>query len=194
MARRLAREEGIFCGGSSGTNVAAALHVARLLPADAVVVTLICDTGERYLSKHHSEEWLRQHHLLDVGDFTLKSVLQSKLSRGRVPALVSVAPTAPVHEALHQMNAYELSQLPVIDGRRVVGTVRENRLLKALLDDHSALHRQVQDFMEDPLPTVDAHASIQEGIDMLREHPAIILVEFGHIVGVLTRHDVLDYL
>ncbi len=194
MARRLAREEGIFCGGSSGTNVAAALHVARLLPADAVVVTVICDTGERYLSKHHSEEWLRQHHLLDVGDFSLKTVLQSKLSRGRVPALVSVAPTATVQEALQQMSAYEISQLPIIEQRRVVGTVRENRLLKALLDDPQAGHRCVEEFAEEPLPIVDAHSSIQEGIEILREHPAVVLAEFGHLIGVITRHDLLEYL
>ncbi|MDW8225894.1 MAG: cysteine synthase [Bacteroidota bacterium] len=194
MARRLAREEGIFCGGSSGTNVAAALHVARLLPSDALVVTLVCDTGERYLSKHHSEEWLRQHRLLDIGDFSLKTVLQSKLSRGRVPAIVAISPTALVQEALQQMNAYELSQLPVIDQHQVIGTVRENRLLKALLEDHTALYSPVQVFMEDPMPVVDAHTSIQEGIEVLREHPAIVLSEFAHFIAVITRHDVLEYL
>ncbi|MCS7176627.1 MAG: cysteine synthase [Candidatus Kapabacteria bacterium] len=193
-ARRLAREEGIFCGGSSGTNVAAALHVARLLPADAVVVTIICDTGERYLTKHHSEEWLRQHRLLDIGDFSLKSVLQTKLSRGRVPALVALPPSASVQEALQQMSAYEISQLPVIEQRQLLGTVRESRLLKALLDNPSSLSEPLQQFMEDPLPVVDAHASIQEGIQVLREYPAIVLSEFGHPTAVITRHDVLDYL
>jgi cystathionine beta-synthase len=194
MARRLAREEGIFCGGSSGTNVAAALHVARLLPADAVVVTLICDTGERYLSKHHSEEWLRQHQLLDVGQFSLKSVLQSKLARGRVPALVAVSPNHSVQEALQLMQQYELSQLPVIQDRHVVGTVRENRLLKLLLDNRHVLEQPVRLHMEEPLPVVDAHTSIQGGIDILREHPAIVLAEFGHLLGVISRHDLLEYL
>jgi cystathionine beta-synthase len=194
MARRLAREEGIFCGGSSGTNVAAALHVARLLPADAVVVTLICDTGERYLSKHHSEEWLRQHQLLDVGQFSLKSVLQSKLARGRVPALVAVSPNQSVQEALQLMQQYELSQLPVIQDRHVVGTVRENRLLKLLLDNRHVLEQPVRLHMEEPLPVVDAHTSIQGGIDILREHPAIVLAEFGHLLGVISRHDLLEYL
>lgn len=193
-ARRLAREEGIFCGGSSGTNVAAALHVARRLPADAVVVTLICDTGERYLTKHHSEEWLRQHHLLDVGDFSLKTVLHGKLSRGRVPAIVSISPTASVQEALHQMQTYELSQLPVVEQHHIVGTVRENRLLKALLEDPGAAQRPVVDFLDGPLPIVDAHTSIQEGIAILRDSPAIVLTEFGRVIGVITRHDVLEYL
>ncbi len=194
MARRLAREEGIFCGGSSGTNVAAALHVARLLPPEAVVVTLICDTGERYLSKHHSEEWLRQHHLLDIGDFSLKTILESKLTRGRAPAIVSIPPTAAVHEALQQMSTYEFSQLPVLEDRKVIGTVREGRLLKALLDDPTATHKPVAEFLDSPMPIVDAHTSIQEGIDILREHPAIVLVEFGRPIGVITRHDVLEYL
>jgi cystathionine beta-synthase len=92
------------------------------------------------------------------------------------------------------MQQYELSQLPVIQDRHVVGTVRENRLLKLLLDNRHVLEQPVRLHMEEPLPVVDAHTSIQGGIDILREHPAIVLAEFGHLLGVISRHDLLEYL
>ena len=70
MSRQLGRTEGIFCGGSSGTNLAAALRVARDLDEDAVVVFIVCDTGEHYLTKHHSDEWLKEKRLLEPQKMT----------------------------------------------------------------------------------------------------------------------------
>ncbi|HRJ86794.1 MAG TPA: cysteine synthase family protein, partial [Ignavibacteria bacterium] len=82
LSRRLGREEGIMCGGSTGTNLAAALRVAKDLDEKAVVVFVVCDTGERYLSKHHSDEWMREKRLLEKDKTTIGVVFQTKLSGG----------------------------------------------------------------------------------------------------------------
>jgi cystathionine beta-synthase len=194
MARALARHEGIFCGGSSGMNVAAALKVAKLLPPEAVVVAIICDTGERYLSKHHSDEWLTEKNLLEQDRLMIRDVIAAKRTRGTLPSLVSLPSSATVNEALALMSSYEVSDLPVIDDDTLVGTTRESKLMSAVIGDRLVLERPVADFMEQPAPIVDAHEHVQTAISTLKSSPMIIVSEFGRLSGVLTRHDVLEYL
>lgn len=194
MARRLVREEGIFCGGSSGMNVVAALRVAKLLPKDAVVVAIICDTGERYLTKHHSDEWLKQNKLLDVDRMTLKMLLEEKHSSKTLPPLVSVKPSATVKDALDLMNKYELSALPVLDDAgKPVGSIRENRLMAKVLEDRNALDFSLDGLMESTMPVLDAQSDVKEAIEKLRQDPALLVGDFGRIIGVVSRHDVLRY-
>jgi cystathionine beta-synthase len=194
MARALARPEGMFCGGSSGMNVAAAVKVAKLLPADAVVVAIVCDTGERYLTKHHSDEWLTEKNLLEQDRFMIRDVIAAKRTRGTLPSLVSLPSTATVNEALSLMSSYEVSDLPVVDGDTLVGTTREAKLMSAVIGDRLVLERPVADLMEQPAPIVDAHEHVQAAIGMLKTSPMIVVSEFGRLSGVLTRHDVLEYL
>src|SRR6185312_17494035 len=108
MARRLGREEGIFCGGSTGTNLVAALQVARDLGKDDVVVFIVCDTGERYLSKFLSDEWMKEKQLLGEERMTLGLLTELKTHAGK-PRLVSVTPDATVGAALDLMNSHGLS-------------------------------------------------------------------------------------
>ncbi len=195
MARQLAREEGIFCGGSSGMNIVAALRVAKLLPKEAVVVAIICDTGERYLTKHHSDEWLKEKDLLDDSvEFMIRDAVAAKRSRGTLPALVSVPPLATVQEALSLMSSYELSEIPVIDQGTVVGTARENKLMAAVIEERRVIERPVQDVMDKPATIIDAHEDITKAIELLRNEPMIVVSEFNKPSGVLTRHDILEYL
>ena len=193
-ARRLAREEGIFCGGSSGMNVAAALRVAKLLPREAVVVAIICDTGERYLTKHHSDEWLKEKDLLDVDRMTLKMVIQTKSSERNIPQLVSISASDSVQDALNLMRTYELSELPVIDTEQILGTVRESKLMAEVIDNRATLMSSVDSLMEKPMPMLDAHADLSEAISCLRNYPALLVTEFSRPIGVLSRHDILEYL
>jgi cystathionine beta-synthase len=193
-ARALVREEGIFCGGSSGMNVAAALRVAKVLPKEAIVVAIICDTGERYLTKHHNDEWLKEKDLLENDRFMLRDVLAAKRTRGTLPSLVSVPSDSTVQEALSLMSSYEVSDMPVIDGDELVGTIRENKLMGAVIQDRATIEHDVRRYMDRPVPVVDAHDDIQEAITLLRDVPMIVVSEFGRITGVLTRHDVIGYL
>ena len=175
-------------------NVAGALRVAKLLPKEAVVVAIVCDTGERYLTKHHSDEWLQEKDLLENNRLTLRDVIDYKRTRGKLPALISLPSDATVQEALSLMSEYEVSDVPVIDGEEVVGTVRENKLMGAVIENRATIERDIRDFMERPMPILDAHADVQEGINLLKDVPMVVVKEFGRVGGVLTRHDVIEYL
>ncbi len=193
-ARRLGLEEGIFCGGSSGMNVAAALRVAKLLPENAVVVAIICDTGERYLTKHHSDEWLSEKKLLDVEKVMVKNVIDAKIRKSLTPAIISATSEMTIGECLTLMSSHEISEIPVIDNGKMVGSVRENKLMGKLLQERESNILPVSEIMEEPMPILKADEDIQSGIQQLKEYPAIAVEEFGIIIGVITRHDVIEYI
>lgn len=193
IARRLAREEGIFCGGSSGMNVASALRVAKLLPKDAVVVAIICDTGERYLTKHHSDEWLQEKQLLDDEKPTAKSLLSTKKLGVDIPAVVSVQKNQTVEEALSIMSQYELSQLPVLDEDKLVGNIRDNRLMAQVINKRETLAMPVEQVMDTSVATVNALEDIDAVITLLKDHQYIVVKEYNRNIGVISRHDVLSF-
>ncbi len=192
-ARKLARTEGIFCGGSSGMNVFAALSVAQHCKPDDVIVVVICDTGERYLSKHHSDEWLAEKQLLEDDRPTVSLIMNRKRTSSSVPAIVSVDPTTTVEQALALMRQYELSQLPVIDADRVIANLRENKLMAAVIDNREALSAVVSNYTESAPPVLDAHSEMDTAIALLKDHTYIVVTEYNRTIGVLSRHDVLQY-
>jgi cystathionine beta-synthase len=191
LARRLGREEGIFCGGSTGTNLCAALQVARNLGKDDVVVFIVCDTGERYLSKFLSDEWLREKRMLGVERLTIGLLNQTKQD-GETPRLVSVSPQHQVGEALQMMNTYGLSQLPVLEEGKSVGSLREGRLMSKLLATPDLMRAPVGEVMDKGFPVVSDDASVNAAVRYLKNSPAILVEEYGRIVGIVTRYDVLD--
>src|SRR6267154_1007227 len=128
LSRQLGRQEGIFCGGSTGTNLAAALKVARDLDENGIVVFIVCDTGEHYLSKHHSDEWMKEKRLLEPQRITAGLISGTK--KPQAPkTLVTVKPDDTVADALAKMDELGLTQIPVLDEGRAVGSLRENRVL-----------------------------------------------------------------
>jgi cystathionine beta-synthase len=191
MSRLLGRTEGIFCGGSSGTNLAAALRVARELDENALVVFIICDTGEHYLSKHHSDEWLKEKRLLEPQKMTAGLISGTKGANAPT-SLVSVAPPDKLSEALAKMNELGLTQIPVLEDGRPVGSLRENRVLAKVVRNRHLLDSPVSEVMEASFPTLDAEAGAEEVARRLQTSPAVLVEEYGRIVGIITRHDVLD--
>ncbi len=191
MSRQLGRTEGIFCGGSSGTNLAAALKVARDLDEDALVVFIVCDTGEHYLTKHHSDEWLKEKRLLEPQKMTAGLISGTKTANAP-QSLVSVSPTDKVADALATMNELGLTQIPVLEDGRPVGSLRENRALAKVVRNRHLLESAVTEVMEASFPTVDVDASAAEVTRRLQSSPAVLVEEYGRIVGIITRHDVLD--
>ncbi len=190
-ARRLGREEGIFCGGSSGTIAWAALKVAESLTENEVVVFIVCDTGERYLSKFLSDEWMKEKRLLGEERMTLGLLNELKTRAGK-PRLVSVAPETTVGDALDLMNSHGLSQVPVLEDGKSVGSVRDNRVMAQLLDNRDLLQAPVTQVMEAPFPVVNENVEVARAKQYLKASPAILVEEYGRIVGIVTRHDVLD--
>jgi cystathionine beta-synthase len=191
MSRQLGRTEGIFCGGSTGTNLAAALRVARDLDENAVVVFIVCDTGEHYLTKHHSDEWLKSKRLLEPQRMTAGLISGTKTANAP-QSLIWVSPPDKLSEALAKMNELGLTQIPVLEDGRPVGSLRENRVLAMVVSDRHLLHAPVSEVMEASFPTVDVDAGAQEVTHQLQSSPAVLVEEYGRIVGIITRHDVLD--
>ena len=194
MTRRLAREEGILVGSSSGVNVALALDVARELddPA-ALIVTVLCDTGERYLSKVYNDEWLRENQLLEDARLTVARLVQAKDSGA--PALIHVAPEASVRQALNLMSTYNVSQLPVLEGSDGVGAVSEQALMARAIEDAKVLDRPVRELMDPPYPVVDSHWPVDRLTALLsRGTPAALVRRDGKMIGIVTRYDLLHQL
>jgi cystathionine beta-synthase len=191
MARRLGREEGIFCGGSTGTNAYAALQVARDAHKDDIIVFIVCDTGERYLSKFLSDEWMKEKRMLRVEKMTVGLLNQTKQSDD-TPRLVAVSPAHKVGEALQMMNTYGLSQLPVLEDGKSVGSLREGRLMAKLLENPDLLQSPVSEVMDKGFPVLDDDLELAAAVKYLKNSPAVLVGEYGRIVGIVTRYDVLD--
>src|SRR5215213_622336 len=134
FARQLSRVEGIFCGGSTGTNFAAALKVAKDLDENSVLVFIVCDSGEHYLSKHHSDEWMKEKLLLEPQRITAGLINETKNS-GAPGSLVFVSPETIVSEALQMMTDSGVTQIPVLEENRSVGSLRENHDIAKLDKD-----------------------------------------------------------
>ncbi len=159
MARRLSKEEGLFVGGSTGVNVVAALDVARRSDdPKAMVVTVLADTGERYLSKVYNEEWLRENQLIDDERPTVGRLVAAKNSDA--PPLIHVAPGASVRQALNLMSTYNVSQLPVLDGDDGVGAISEQALMARAIGQPKILDSPVRDVMDPPFPVVDGESPV----------------------------------
>jgi cystathionine beta-synthase len=194
MARRLAKEEGLFVGGSTGVNIVSALDVARRLDdPHALVVTVLSDTGERYLSKVYNDEWLRENQMLDDERPTVARLVAAKDSGA--PALIHVTPEASIRQALNLMSTYNVSQLPVLDGGDGVGAVSEQALMGRAIEDPKVLDRAVREVMDPPFPVVDSHSPLDRLAALLsRETPAALVRRDGEVVGIVTRYDLLHQL
>jgi cystathionine beta-synthase len=190
-SRQLSRIEGIFCGGSTGTNFAAAIKVAKDLDENGLVVFIVCDTGEHYLTKHHSDEWMKEKLLLEPQKITAGLVCETK-GAGSPKKIVFATPTETVAEALAKMNENDLSQMPVIDEGRSVGSLRDSHVLGKLLDNRDLMQSPVSDVMDESFPVVDVDASINDVTKELHESPAVLVEEYKRIIGIITRHDVLE--
>ena len=195
-ARRLAREEGILVGGSSGLALHAALEVAREREADDVIVVLFPDTGRNYLSKFFNDEWMRQNgYLARLGAVRIQEVLDSH-PKG-LPQLVTVEAAKSVGEAIDLMQRYGISQLPVVEesnGRGVVGTLQERTLLDRVYRDPAVVTTAVSAAMDPPMSQVAVDSSLDDAFEpLLRGEQAVLVVQNDKPVAVITRADLLEF-
>lgn len=204
MTRRLAREEGLFVGQSCGMVMAGALqwlHAHRSsLGADDVVVILFPDSGFRYLSKTYNDEWMRRNGFLPsrVSAVTAGDVLSA---RGR-DEVIFISPTKSLADAVRRMTKHGISQLPVIEGDDVVGSLSERSVLDHLMDEPDARERSVRDVMDPPFPVVPHSLHLDELTSYLdREAGGAVLVhdppdaaDASPRYHILTRSDLISTL
>jgi len=194
MARRLTREEGLFVGGSSGLIVHAGLQIAREIDdPDACIVCVLCDTGERYLSRVYDDEWLRENRLIEPSRVTAEVMIGTKAD-GAPEALLSAEPSTMVRNALTLITRHNISQLPVISEGDCVGHISEATLMARVLEDPTLLDRGIQELMDPPLPVVDCHVDLPTVTRLLtRQNPAVLVRSNGVLSGIITRFDVMRY-
>ncbi|MEO8231557.1 MAG: pyridoxal-phosphate dependent enzyme [Ignavibacteriota bacterium] len=190
-ARRLTKEEGIFCGGSTGTIVQVALNISKDLTENDVVVFIVCDTGERYLSKMHNIEWLKQNRMLDPEIRTLRDLSDLKKQRG-FEEIIFIKKSDKVKEILELITKTGFSNIPVMTGKQSIGAIRENKLLGKLVENPSLYNSNVKDVIEESLPILDAKTEIEEVKKYLKTNSAILVSDFGLITDIITRYDLIN--
>ncbi len=191
-ARALLRRAGILAGSSSGTLLAAALRYCRDQSTPRRVCTLVCDSGNKYLSKMFSDDWMADQGLADraaTGD------LRDLVARRHADhAVVTVAPGDTLLTAYARMRMYDVSQLPVLEGSRLVGIVDQSDLLHAAVDDAARLRRQVREVMTTRLRTVTPSAPVDEVVHLIDDGCTPIVVDGDAFLGLVTSIDVVNHL
>jgi cystathionine beta-synthase len=194
MARRIAREEGLLAGGSSGTAAVAAVKLASTLPKDAVLVVVFPDSGRGYMSKIFNDEWMIANGFISEGrrKATVGDVLRSKQP---LPPLLWVRDDDVVKNALDLLRKYEISQLPVMRGDEIVGSVNDVAIMRAVFDQADLLHEPVRDVMGRPFPALEVSIDIDSAYKLLTlANSAILVTEASRPVGVVTRQDIISFL
>jgi len=204
MTRRLAREEAMLVGGSCGMAVVAALKVAEEAGPDALVVVLLPDGGRGYLSKIFNDAWMSSYGFLrtrldgSIEQPTVGDVLRGK--SGHLPNLVHTHPSETVRDAIGILREYGVSQMPVVGAEppvmagEVAGSVSERELLSAVFEGRASLADAVGTHMSPPLPIIGAGELVSSLAKTLRDLDAVMVVEEGKPVGVITRYDLLGFL
>jgi cystathionine beta-synthase len=202
-ARRLAREEGLLVGGSTGSTAWAGIEVAKRLGPDGRVLMLFPDSGRSYLSKFYDDNWMIQYGFVErtTPPPAVEEVLRFRRIDQEMPDLVTIGSHEKVGAAIDVMQRYGISQLPVVRNEPVdsladvVGSLHERSLLDRVFKNGDALNEDVAVAMQPPLPAVDADASLDEVYEGLSgPNAAVVVASGGKPTGILTRSDLLEFL
>lgn len=194
MARRLTREEGLMVGGSAGTAVAGMMKMADRFKENDVVVVLLPDLGERYLSKIFNDDWMREYGFLRPERITARYIIESKGKE--VQGLFEIDPVTTVRKTLELMRQKDISQIPVLERGKSVGSVHDSELMAKVMAKPSLVDSPVSTVMEPPFPVVNIDTSIDDVVKLMKakHNPAVLVEEEGKITGILSRYDVIEFM
>ena len=194
ITRRLVREEGIFCGGSSGSAVAGLLKskLARELDRDEIAVVILPDSGSRYLSKVFDDEWMRENGFLEApwGAATVADLLAVKPSR----EVISVSPVEKVLIVIARLHEHDISQMPVISEGRLVGMVTETQLLNHLVSGEAAADDAIAPIVQRQVATVGSETSLEAVMGLFGDGSVAVVQDRDEVVGIITKIDLIDFL
>lgn len=187
MARRIAKEEGIFVGYSAGSVVAGLLQLKGQLKKDDFVVLIFHDHGSRYVGKIYNDEWMMERGFLDVN--TVKDLIGG-LGRRR---LVTIEKNAPVTEAFELMKKYDIEQIPVMDQRNMVGSITQNGLFKKMIEDAGVKEQSIAQVMEAPMPIVTMDMPIDRLSHYInKDNAAVLAKDDSGDYHILTKYDIIN--
>lgn len=193
-ARRLAREEGLLAGGSSGTAVAAAIKYARRLAAPGFIVAILPDTGRNYMDRIFSDKWMQENGFLEGEGDESVSVGEILSSKKNTPPIVSVSPKDKLVRAVSLMQEYNISQIPVIEDGDVRGSLNEASLMMLLYDGVEFDRQEAGSVMGRPIPSLDESADSSEACRILLSgETGVIVKRNGMPAGVITRADLVSH-
>jgi cystathionine beta-synthase len=189
MARKLARAEGIFAGGSSGAAVSGALWIASNLGPEDLVVVFLPDGGRQYLGKIYNDVWMRENRYMEA---EIRLSVRDILKRKKMKSLEVAAPSDTAMTALRTMRRLDASQLPVFEDGRVVGTVYEDDMINAVLSGKDLDAFIVREIMHEPLPVIAGDATLEEITRYVPDRYPAVLVDLGRSrYDIITKFDVV---
>jgi cystathionine beta-synthase len=190
MARRLAKEEALFCGYSAGSCIQGLLQLKAKLKKGDLVVAILHDHGSRYVAKVYNDQWMAERGFFDVKTF--KDVVNA---RGR-QKVIAVEPTQSVADAVELMKKYDIEHIPVINNSsELVGSISENGLFQKLFSNPEIKTEKIQHVMEKPIPIVGFDTPIEKlGSLINKENGAVLAKDEGGNYQIVTKYDVIQAL
>lgn len=188
VARELAKKEGLFLGYSAGSAFQAIRQLKSELDENSVVVVLFHDHGSRYVGKIFNDDWMRERGFLNHQNKLAKDLVD----KHRHLPLLKVLAGEPIHNAIQLMKKYDVSQIPVMENGKFVGSLDESGLLSVLLENPAARDEQVINYMNPPFPEVKPTTPVEEIAKLMHKHNGAVIVNFGaNDYHIISRHDLI---
>ncbi|MGZ5134925.1 MAG: pyridoxal-phosphate dependent enzyme, partial [Flavitalea sp.] len=190
MTRRLAKEEGIFCGYSAGTAIQGLLQMKDQLKKDDMVVVILHDHGSRYVAKIYNDQWMMERGYLDVKTF--KDLVNARSTKQK---LVTIAPKHTVAEAVELMKKYDIEHIPVVNGNGPIGSISENGLFQKVFSNPDIKNESVENVMEHSFPIVDFDTPVERLSTLInKENGAVLSKDETGNFHIVTKYDVIQAL
>ncbi|HSC36471.1 MAG TPA: pyridoxal-phosphate dependent enzyme [Chitinophagaceae bacterium] len=190
MARRIAKEEGLFCGYSAGSCLQGLMQLRGRLKKDDVVVCIFHDHGSRYVAKIYNDQWMMERGFLDVKTF--KDIVNGRNNRQK---LVTIDPGHTVAQAVELMKKYEIEQIPVINGAGPIGAISESGLFQKVFSNPDIKNARVESVMEPPFPVVEFNTPVEKlGTLINKENGAVLSRDEAGNYHIVTKYDVINAL
>jgi cystathionine beta-synthase len=191
MTRRIPREEGIFAGNSAGSAMAGLMQMKDRFKEGDVVVVIFHDHGTRYLGKMFNDDWMRDRGFLE--EKSPKAI--DLIERHKHLSLVTIDASEPVQEAFSRMRKFDISQIPVVRGTEIVGSLSDSHLYANLCENPELRHVPVEQLMQKPYPFVPANAKLEDISKQInRENDAVMVRDMLGKVHIITKYDIIEAL
>ncbi len=190
MARRLAKEEGLFCGYSAGSCIQGLMQLKNRLKKGDLVVCIFHDHGSRYVAKVYNDQWMMERGFLDVKTF--KDLVSSRAAKHK---LITIDPSHSVADAIEMMKKYEIENIPVMNGNGPVGSISESGLFNKIISDPEIKSQPVNKVMEAPYPVVAFDTPIERLSALInRENGAVLSKDDSGNYHIVTKYDIIQSL
>ena len=190
MTRRLAKEEGLFCGYSAGSCIQGLMQLKSRLKKDDVVVLILHDHGSRYVAKVYNDQWMAERGFLEVKTF--KDLVNA---RGPKTKLITIEPTHTVAEAVELMKKYDIEHIPIMNGNGPIGSISENGLFQKVFSNPDIKNETVQNVMEHAFPVVEFDTPVERLSTLInKENGAVLSKDEAGNFHIVTKYDVIQAL